>query len=80
MKIETKFNVGEDIFGLVYDDVICRWSIIDFHISEITIIEKIGLVYEDLSISKIFNRFREQDCFATLEQAQAECDRRNNEK
>lgn len=79
MEIKTKFNVGEDVFALVYDDVvICRWSIIDFHISEIKIIENIGLVYEDLSIGKIFNRFKEEDCFATQAEAQAECDRRNN--
>ena len=65
MKIETKFELGQEIFGLFYRGY--RWRIWFFRIAKIVVTDQ-GLQYNEIFA---------KDCFATKEEAQKECDKRN---
>ncbi len=79
MEIRTKFNVGDTIWYI--EDVLNGKDYIDCFI-----VGKIMACYNDDDDNKLnityarknsFHFIFEQDCFATKEQAQKECDRRN---
>ena len=78
MEIKTKFNVGDKIF-YIYEMFKGVWRVSSIvEVSYIKIFEKDKLVYavfENDFLPIIF--VEEENCFATKEEAQAECDKRN---
>lgn len=79
MKIKTKFKIGKTIWCISNDE---KWKIIDYGvIFRICADIYKKATYIDYEIDKPYsNSFSEQDCFATKEQAQKECDKRNGNK
>lgn len=70
MNIKTKFELDKKLFGINYDN-----QIDEIFVCEITI-DKDGIWYIE---NEYGGRYLERDCFATYEEVQAECNRRNNE-
>lgn len=79
MEIKTKFNVGDFVWVLYKDKD--NWKIIGLQIEYIHIEKTIfyGIYDIDDIDSNIPCQWEEQDCFATIEEAQKECDRRNGD-
>ena len=76
MEIKTKFNINDEVWFIDMEHD--KWFIFTDHTHkikaiEISVVE--GNYYEVEYIG--FYYMREEDCFATKEQAQAECDKRN---
>lgn len=81
MEIKTKFDVGDKVIGIAYNEIEEFW-----HIEYWFVIDSILCSYENGKLEIIYDGKKlilrgidEQNCFATIEEAQAECDRRNNE-
>ena len=92
MEIKTKFNIGDKIWVIALsfneqkDDF--EWKVEPTE----RIIKRIGVCFDDDETVEItyhtqysdgswcISYYNEKSVFATREQAQAECDRRNNEK
>lgn len=77
MEIKTKFNVRDKICVIDYFE---KWSIkwVNVTITGIQILIKEKYRYVKYEIdSLIYGGYNEEYCFATKEQAQAECDKRN---
>ena len=77
MEIETKFKVGDCIYVV---DKLCDYRVIRIRVSEIIITAKdiYYVDYENIAPNGYeCERYNEQDCFASKEEAQKECERRN---
>lgn len=80
MEIKTKFNVGDKICVIDYfDEWEVKWVNVKITGIEILIKGKNKTIIYNID-SLIYGGYNEQYCFTTKEQAQAECDRRNNER
>lgn len=77
MKIETKRNVNEDVY--VIQLVEKKWKIVGFNTIQCI---KISAAMYSIFIKYLLLQSQilvdEENCFATKEDAQQECDRRNN--
>jgi len=75
MKIETRFNVRDRVWAI--DWQYGKWFVDDmFTIVEIHFYEVDGKI-ECYYVEYCESRHNETNCFATEEEAQKECDRRN---
>jgi len=75
MEIRTKFNVGDTVYVVINEKN-------DIMLPYIVIKKKIDFILtayngENLGIRYTHNLYWEGDCFATKEEAQKECERRN---
>ena len=81
MKIETKFNINDEIFSISRSLEDLKWRIAEgtFIIEEISVVKDLSVCYIITPKQKNGWQYdvREQDCFATLEEAKKECDKRN---
>lgn len=80
MEIRTKFNVGDKIFALKeFEGVDDKGNlIIRIDIQECIVhFINIGISKRGRCIKYTYDLFPEEDCFATKEEAQKECDKRN---
>ena len=68
MEIKTKFNVGDKVFTIIGKNTIAERKVKAIIFEDNTISYSAG----NLDIS-----YAEGSCFATKEEAQAECDKRN---
>ena len=79
---EPKYNIGDEVFPVfkTYCDTASRWELKKINICYI-LYEEGELSYAEYVDWNYGNvdDFPEPDCFPTLEEAQAECDRRNKE-
>jgi len=85
MEIKTKFNVGDYVWFIDYETkglTITHWYVVkSFQIYKIKIClyndeyESDSIVYSNVRSG--ISQIEEDLCFATKEQAQKECDRRN---
>lgn len=74
MEIRTKFEIKQKLYGLYYWQY--KWHITEFICTDIHINDIGYIIYG-------YNRscgYMEQNCFATYEEAQKECERRNANK
>lgn len=80
MEIKTKFNVGDKVVGIGYNEIEEWWEIRYWFVIESICCfyenGKLEIVYDGKKL-KIIRGVGEQDCFSTIEQAQKECERRN---
>ena len=82
MEIKTKFNVGDKLWRILDDNT----GVASFVVKGISVYYKKDIVSKKFELdiyyqySGLFDIVCEENVFETLEQAQAECDRRNNEK
>jgi hypothetical protein len=75
MEIRTKFNVGDKIWTILraFDG---KWYMyIMFIVTQIIIDKYLGILYVRHNDCDLW--CKEENCFATKEEAQKECDRRN---
>ena len=81
MEIRTKFSYNDLIWLIDYDSENGIWFVSgSFYIWKILIqvvSENIDIQYGLLRDNNYYWYMKEQNCFATKEQAQAECDKRN---
>lgn len=81
MEIKTRFNIGDEVYPIkkYYTG---DWRKSQYRIADVGSIEiKHILVLGKQKIrysNGIRSEFFEEDCFSTKEEAQIECDRRNN--
>lgn len=79
MEIRTKFNVGDKICVISYfDDWGVQWVNVKITGIEIFVKRKNNIVYNIDSL--IYGGYNEEYCFATIEEARKECDKRNAQK
>ena len=76
MEIRTKFNIDDEVWYIDMEQD--KWFIFTGHTHKIKAIE-ISVVSKDYYEVEYIGLYymREEDCFATKEEAQKECDRRN---
>ena len=72
MEIKTKFKPNDYAYPVYLEGTKYKSFNSYIHIDHIIITE-----YKTIYVSKWNEQFDEQDCFATKEQAQKECDKRN---
>lgn len=77
MEIITKFNIGDKIWTIL-NDFEDKWDVdIMFIVTQIIIDKDLGIMYARHDDCNLWHK--EENCFTTKEEAQKECDRRNNE-
>lgn len=82
MNIKTKCNIGDKVFAIFKSIQNDKWYMQDkkFTIKEIKIDKNLDVYYSLITdgfwIFTVFEKF----CFKTKAEAQAECNRRNNEE
>lgn len=75
MEIRTKFNVGDKVYHIYQLLRTGTWYWLEDIISEIDYKTDLGIRY--WSDNRVW---KEQNCFATKEEAQKECERRNGKE
>ena len=79
MEIKTKFNVGDKLWRILDDNT----GVASFVVKGISTCYKKSIFSEKIELaiyyqySGFFDDVKEENVFETLEQAQAECDKRN---
>lgn len=78
MEIKTKFNVGDEVWYIDMEHD--KWFIFTDHTHKIK--EIIVTAFDGCYEVEYWSYYgmREEDCFATKEEAQKECDKRNAQK
>ena len=90
MKFESKFNLGDEIYAVPFMFTIGSGNPLKFKVTDKKKVDVIRVTNyinkegkEEVDISYFnnddYNDYSEEDCFATLAEAQAECNRRNKE-
>ena len=77
MEIRTKFKPKDKIWAI--ETINGRYFIAGiFIVTDIKQDKNLGIIYKAYRLQRKWNfQFLEQDCFATKEEAQKECERRN---
>lgn len=78
MEIKTKFQLYERVYPIEFDKRLNKWVVIPYFLDDnLCTINSFIVNQSNIYCSLEINIFDEKDCFATEEQAQEECDKRN---
>lgn len=81
MKIETKYNIGDEVYAVNMPNDSYKYAPTKIKIAEIKVRANSDFVFIDYNGGK-WNRYddvQQDDCYPTLAECQVECDRLNGE-